>query len=141
MKRSELRPDPEKVRRWQQRSRERARAPKKPDARVTFKARKPARTHRCFRCGDRATSWHHWLPQQAIRVYVRGLRLTDEASRILLRDLLRDERNLSPACHHCNLAENDRSRPFTASEVPASAREFAGELGPEWESKLARRYR
>jgi hypothetical protein len=167
--------DPEKVRAWQQRSRDRAaerarehrrnmgagvrrqqerfagrdlrtdaeRLGPPGEKRVVFKARTAARKHRCFRCGRRAQQWHHWLPQQAIRVYVRGLRLASEDARPLLRRLLRDERNLSAVCAGCH-AEHESpgvdSRRFAAEDVVSTAHEFAAELGPEWASRLVTMY-
>jgi hypothetical protein len=134
-----LQPDPQKVRDWQQRNRERQRK------RVRFVAKRPARTQKCFRCGARAAHWHHWLPQQAIRVYAaydRTVRwLTEDEHRLLLRRLLRDERNLSPVCAPCHMTTKAGRDAFTAAEVPARAREFAAELGAEWAEKLGRRYR
>lgn len=115
-----------------------------------FVARRPAREETCARCSTparprRADHWHHWLPQQQIRAYVRGLRLSPESTRAMLRKLLRDERNLVALCAGCHLGHEqpgiDTGRRLTAEEVPHAARVFALELGPEWAERLRRLYR
>lgn len=107
-----------------------------------FKARRPARTQPCAcGCGERAAHWHHWLEQEHIRVYARGLRLPDQAHDKLLRALLRDERNLSAYAAGCHLDTREGQTGFTAEDVPASAHQFAAELGPEWAERLRREYR
>lgn len=162
--------DPDKVRAWQQRSRERAarnaaEKPRAPLARsalaaqvapsgarqqqarpVRFRARRRARDFRCFRatCPRHAAHWHHWLPQELIKVFVDTLRIRDDdEERAALRELLRDERNLSPVCAGCHFTHEhpgvDTQR-FGADDVPPTAHEFAAELGPEWAERLRRMY-
>lgn len=167
MKRSELKSDPEATRAFVQRGRERAAAnarererkplraarvdggvkvPAKRVARpqVKFRARGRARDQVCELCAGvgphRAAQWHHWLPQQQIRVFVRGLRLVDEEHDRVLRELLRDERNLSALCVARHMDHEGGGRPFARSDVPSSAFEFAAELGPEWLERLRRAY-
>lgn len=166
MKRSEpLVSDPDKTRAWQQRSREKAAqnardrprtalngaAPKdhnaegKPLGPVRFRAPHPARDELCPTCllqGVKrpAASWHHWLPQQQIRVYVRGLRLPDRPSRRRLGHLLGDRRNLTAFCEDHHGSHGTRSHDFVRAQVPDSAFEFAMELGQEWAERLVRMY-
>jgi hypothetical protein len=114
-----------------------------------FVARRSAREECCARCSTaarprRADHWHHLLPQSQIRVFVRGLRLSPESTRALLKKLLRDERNLLALCADCHL---DHEQPgattqrLTGEEVPHEARVFALELGPEWAERLRKMYR
>lgn len=91
-------------------------------------------------CGHQAQSWHHLLPAQSIRVYVRGLRLSEGASRALLRRLLADPRDLAATCLSCHMAHELHVRPLTASQVPDEARELAAELGAECSERLNRHY-
>lgn len=155
LKRSKaLQADPEKARAFAQRRRQRLaqRAEKRgeppPLPPVRFRARRPARDQWCARCAERgrrrrADCHHHWLPQQHIRVYVRGLRLSEQTARALLRKLLRDERNLVALCDDCHEAHESpgvTSRRLSGEEVPYDARVFALELGPEWAAKLTRLY-
>lgn len=152
-RRKPLRADPEKVREFQRRAAENSQLSRRkplgrgerkapgPDSRaqpVRFQAKEAARRGVCFRCRVRkADHWHHWTPQQHIRVYVRGLRLPETDARRLLRRLLRDERNLSRACRSCHLAsEFAPDGRFTWEDVPGSAVEFAAELGPEWSERI-----
>lgn len=109
---------------------------------VRFHARQPARAQDCAEpgCSRKARTWHHWLPQQQIRAYVRSLRLPDSKSRPLLRRLLRDERNLSPFCGDHHGEHGTTAHEFEHEQVPASAFEFAGDLGPEWRARLERMY-
>jgi hypothetical protein len=111
---------------------------------VEFQARCPAKTQRCARCGEPATTWHHWLTQEAIRVHVRTLMRDVPASqaRRLLRRLLRDERNLTAYCAGCHADGEAKagSRPFTYDEVPGSAFRFAAELGARAVARLERTY-
>jgi hypothetical protein len=112
---------------------------------VKFRPRRSAQTEPCARCSSpqqpcRADDWHHWLAQQHIRVYVRGLRLSQASSRALLRRLLHDARNLVALCRDCHAAHELRSRPLTGGEVPHVAWTFALELGPEWVERLHRAY-
>lgn len=58
-----------------------------------------------------------------------------------LRDLLRDERNLSAFCHDCHMNAEHGNRRLSWGDVPVSAHEFARELGPEWFWRLRRAYR
>jgi hypothetical protein len=118
--------------------------PTKPTRRpVRFKASTPAYHHDCFRCPDhqrrRAQTWHHWVAQRAIRDHCRGLRLDESAERALLRRLLNDPRNLSPCCREChNAGEFSARYRFRQDEIPASARQFAAELGPWAVARLDR---
>lgn len=116
--------------------------PRKPDklTPVRFKPREPARKRKCMRCGKRADGWHHWLPQQHIRTYVRGLGWPDVAARKRLSALLADQRNLVALCHPCHDSHELRSCPLSGEEVPHSARVFALSLGPEWAERLRRMY-
>jgi hypothetical protein len=91
--------------------------------RSQFRARTPANRFDCARgCGQRARTWHHWVPKHAIRREVPAGAVTST---------LRDERNLTPLCFRCHMDGEAvaGSRPFTAGEIPASAWEFARELG------------
>lgn len=150
--------DPEKTRAWQQRSRERAAANARgrssappnlavPDVdrfgqpgarRVEFRARTPAREHTCFKCKRRkAQHWHHWSPQSHIRAFVRAERIRElRHEAVLLRRLLRDERNLSPVCAGCHGDKALGASRLTREDVPASAFEFAMEMGAEWLERL-----
>lgn len=165
-RRTRLEVSPEKVRAFEQRGRERAvverkgrqhlrpgqigagsPAPSPEKGRVEFRG--PLLAGRsCWACLRRDRSrpgreWHHWLPQRLLREYVRSLRLDAEQARTVLRRLLHDERNLSPVCLTCHDAHehpgvsNER---FGRADVPASAIEFAVELGPEWAERLRRLY-
>jgi hypothetical protein len=114
---------------------------------VGFSARTPASEHACaWRCGRTATTWHHWLSQRKIRdaamVWARRVSATPRETQDRLRDLLRDERNLSPFCVWCHLSNDPgaNGHGFLASHVPASAHEFAAELGPEWAERLKAAY-
>lgn len=99
----------------------------------------PARTLLCSRCEKRkASNWHHWLPQQHIRAYVRSRRLDEDEARALEYTLLHDRRNLSPLCGTCHDEEGGVLRP---DDVPPSAVFFAVELGGEWIARLNHRYR
>ena len=100
---------------------------------VQFRAKTPASTFMCRRCGQhRASTWHHWLPVRKLREHVRSLRLPHDEARVLLSALIHDERNLSPYALTCHLAAENHAPPFTRAEVPASAFEFADELGLVW---------
>lgn len=113
---------------------------------VQFKSRRAAANYPCARHpGEdprrvhRASTWHHWLPKYKLREYVRGLRLPYDDAYKLLRKLIHDERNLTPYALGCHIsAERDQPRfgtsapPFRRSEVPASAFEFAREIGLDW---------
>lgn len=159
-----LKPDPEKVREWQQRSRARVNrrtgepldryAPKKQPgsvrariAAVDFTPARPASRLPCYPCGlagvaRRAAHWHHWLPQTLIRQRARGL-ARDVPIELLLADLKRtlaDARNLTAMCFDCHMAHEDHPERWERSHVPASALEFAAELGPEWLARLERAY-
>jgi hypothetical protein len=115
---------------------------------VTFSAAAPARGEMCAWCFERqrfraATSWHHFLPQEQIRRYVDGLVRTMGKRELvrLLRRLLADERNLVALCFDCHDGhEHTISGRRGIEVVPASAFEFAGELGPEWVERLRRNY-
>lgn len=164
-RRTRLRADPGKVREFEARAREKtdrkgrgALVPGQvgekpptptpsPRGRVEFRG--PLLAGRaCVKClsrgrSARAVNWHHWVPQQQLRVYVRGLRLDEDARRGLLRRLLHDGRNISPVCgtcHDSHEAPGVGSERFSADDVPSSAREFAAELGPEWVERLRRAY-
>lgn len=154
-----LRRDPDKLKAMQQRAREKAlekaRATPagrghpvhRPEGRwtkdrVEFRALRPAKSQTCSwrGCTRTAASWHHWTAQQHLRVFARSLRLPDEQERAVLRDLLRDERNLSPFCRKHHGSHGTTSHEFAWSQVPRSAREFARELGDEWFERLRRAY-
>lgn len=108
---------------------------------VPFKALHAARGRPCGRCERarrfsdgrpvRAAGWHHWVPQQHLRAYVRGLRLDPGIAKQYLRRLLKDERNLYAVCSSCHQNAEHGNTPFTREEIPASAWDFARELG-EW---------
>lgn len=119
---------------------------------VVFRAKVPASEMRCGRgyaCGHlrprfrMAQSWHHWLPQRDIRRHVDALvrsRPKRELRR-LLRGLLADERNLIALCRECHDAhEHTLAGRYGWADVPASAVEFAGELGVEFVVVLERLY-
>lgn len=112
---------------------------------VPFKAKRPARTQKCARCGATAQHWHHWVGARSIRGYARSRQqwlLRDPALvRRFLTALLTDERNLSAFCRACHEAGDPLlGGGFTAADVPASAHAFAAELGPEWSERLRRAY-
>jgi hypothetical protein len=163
MKRTALKPDPEKVREWLRRSQQRAReaqhasqnkvredvtsAPSKAKSKpkkkapVTFKPQVSAREFKCERCRRfKGAHWHHWLPQESIKVYVRGLRLPEDAERARLRVLLHDRRNVSALCVTCHGNTGTLGHRMTRKDVKPSAFEFARELGPEWLARLERSY-
>lgn len=102
-----------------------------------FRARRPARARLCWRCLQRdATGWHHWVPAEHLRVMMAGLALvrgwTPRQAQRRLRDWLRDERNLTPACHSCHMkGEQTISNRWRAEEIPQRAREFAAEVDAE----------
>lgn len=78
---------------------------------------------------------HHWLAQEHIRVYVRGvpeLRYDEVARRRLERKLLNDPRNLSPFCEPRHMAHESGQEPFTREDVKSSAWTFADEIGLAW---------
>jgi hypothetical protein len=91
----------------------------------------------CSRCGRRrASSWHHWLPQEFLRVYMRGLAQvlgwTPVQVRRRLREWLGDEFNLSPLCGRCHGKGTDDHRElFHRGEVPELAWEFARAIDRE----------
>lgn len=155
-----LKADPDKTRAFVERARdkarERARAPlaspsapvgakRQRPGPVKFRPSRPARTEMCARCSTpgkprRADDWHHWLPQQHIRVYVRGLRLSEDTSRAWLRRLLHDSRNLVALCRACHFDHEGKARRLSGEEVPHTAWTFALELGPEYVERLHRAY-
>lgn len=167
--RGKLKTDPERARAFEQRGRQsaaalgrgrsasgaqvvpegqarRAAAPERPRGlrRARFRGPTPAREHTCAKagCDRRAASFHHWLPQQHIRGYVRSLRLDDDdAEFALTRRLLNDERNVSPFCRDHHADHGSTSHEFEIGEVPQSAYDFAVELGAEWVAKLVQTYR
>jgi hypothetical protein len=107
-----------------------------------FKARESARgpdhaPRLCSRCGRRrASSWHHWLPQEFLRVYMRGLAQSlgwpPLRAQTRLREWLRDEFNLSPMCGRCHGKGTDDHRElFHRGEVPELAWEFARAIDRE----------
>jgi hypothetical protein len=116
-------------------------------ARVEFKAPGAARELYCVRCERRARkrrarSWHHWVPQQALRRHAAAERLDENEERRLTRKLINDPRNVSPVCGECHVdheAPMPRD-PFLAQDVPASARAFAAELGEPFVALLERLY-
>jgi hypothetical protein len=161
VKQSALKVDPAKVREWQDSSRTplaqdpakalartqlKAKAPPvrkpgepKPELtmlealQVPFKAKRPARTQACFKCGKRAAHWHHWVPQEHLRVMMRGLARVmgwePETVRKNLRRWLQFEANLSPVCLSCHGNTGTSSHAeFTPDEVPERAVVFAREM-------------
>jgi hypothetical protein len=95
----------------------------------------------CERCRkSRAVHWHHWLPQESIRVYVRSLRLPDDAADGMLRRLLHDRRNISALCLRCHGNTGTVGHGMRRKDVRPDAFEFAAELGPEWLTRLERSY-
>lgn len=156
MKRTPLKPNPEKVREWLRRSQQRARdaqradvtpleakpkKPKKKKPRVEFKPQVSARQFQCERCKRfRAAHWHHWLPQESIRVFARSLRLPEQAEARRLRVLLHDRRNVSALCVTCHGNTGTLGHGMTRADVKPSAFEFAAGLGPEWLARLERSY-
>jgi hypothetical protein len=161
LKRSQLRPDPEKVRAWmnksQEAARERARTkqssnipkPRK-SSRVEFRPNRSAKQFTCERCKklrpespstwNRAVHWHHWLPQESLRVYVRGLRLPQDEQNSKLLALLHDRRNISALCLNCHGNTGTLGHQMRRSDVKQSAFTFAAELGTEWLARLERSY-
>lgn len=112
---------------------------------VPFKAKRPARTQKCARCGATARQWHHALGAQHLRTYMRGeaqrRRLEPDTVMREMRRLLADERNTVPYCGVCHSAGDPLlGGGFTAADVPASAHAFAASLGPEWSERLRRAY-
>jgi hypothetical protein len=104
---------------------------------VAFKAKRPARTQRCFKCGARAHHWHHWVPAEHMRVWMRGLAREmgwgPREVRKRLRAWLRDERNLAAVCTGCHGNTSTVHAEFHLALVPSSAFEFARELDDELE--------
>jgi hypothetical protein len=107
---------------------------------VRFKARRPARAQTCKRCKARkATGWHHWVPQEHLRVMMRSVAkangLPASAIKRKLRQWLRDEGNLTPYCHGCHMdGEHSREGRWVRGEVPAKAWRFAQDLDDELEA-------
>jgi hypothetical protein len=118
-----------------------------------FKAARPARTQVCARCPQArprtAASWHHWLPQEHLRVMMRGLAQaggwTPTQTQRRLRRWLRAGENLTPMCPSCHMdgehstrgaqgTQGERLSGFARDELPASAWEFARELDDELEA-------
>lgn len=98
-----------------------------------FKAKRPARTRACFKCGRTAVHWHHWVPQEHLRVMMRGLARVmmwePEQVRKSLRTWLRAEANMSPVCLGCHGNTGTATHAeFTPDEVPERAVTFAREL-------------
>jgi hypothetical protein len=111
---------------------------------VHFSSPGPASGYVCAwpGCEKAGKTWHHWLMRQHLKAYVDTLRLRDEGEeRGLLRQLLRDPRNIDPFCGDHHGSHGTNSHRFELEQVPASAFEFAGELGSEWAVKLERTYR
>lgn len=102
--------------------------------RVGFSAKRAASGQVCGRCKVRdATSWHHWVQQEHLRVMMRGLARecgwSPETTRRKLLGWLRDERNLTPMCTGCHEAgEHSQSRRFRRGEMPSTAWLFAAEV-------------
>jgi 5-methylcytosine-specific restriction endonuclease McrA len=104
VKRSELRPQPEKVREWMRRSRK----PLKRTARKARTSHKDARSEafrrsggRCIVCGARAAHGHHVLPVS------RWPELTDRAS------------NIVSVCEPCHARHENAHRRIRWDELPA----------------------
>lgn len=113
-------------------------------ASVRFKARTPANQHRCAACGARAQSWHHVVPQQALRRHVVSLRLPNfPAARNVLNRLLKDERGHIASCMDCHLNHEAGRARFTRDLLHDRWRDFTAELdvqGPgEWATVMVER--
>jgi len=135
MRRKAIRPNPERVREWQQRSREKAQQrPRKPSSGFRRKARVPAAVRqrvfarsagRCVRpgCERKAAHIHHWL---------------DEAK---FPHLALIEDNMSGTCAQCNWAHHfapDQRLPRSA--IPACALRLAEQAGRGARAHLQRYY-
>jgi 5-methylcytosine-specific restriction endonuclease McrA len=137
LRRAELRPDPDAVREWQRRSRDRARERRKerpPRRQRRRKARVPLEVRgralrrsrgRCVRpgCGARAAHLHHVL---------------DEA---LFPELAEVEENLVGMCMRCNL--NHHFKPggrLPRAALPACALRLAEAHGPRAVAHIERYY-
>lgn len=109
---------------------------------VRFRRRAPASEERCATCRrSRAAHWHHWLKQQHVRAYVRSLRIRDDGERRRVEhELLHDPRNLSALCADCHALEDGVAVRLVREDVPASAFEFAAELGGEYTATLLKCY-
>jgi hypothetical protein len=95
-----------------------------------FQARVRASGQLCFKCGRSADAWHHWVPQEHLRVWMRGLAReagwSPQETRRRLRGWLLDERNLSAVCIGCHgNATTTHAREFSRADVPLSAVSFA----------------
>lgn len=130
-----LQPDPEKVRAWQERSRERARQrPQQPRSGFKPKASIPpivrrrvyARSAgRCIRpgCGSRCVHIHHILDQQAFP------------------DLALVEDNMVGTCAHCNWAHHFApNQRFPRSAIPACSLRLAEVVGAKALQHIRRYY-
>lgn len=75
-------------------------------------------------------------------MYVRSLRLRDDDEEYAIeKRLIHDSRNLSAVCFGCHgNGSLEHAAPLRAVGPPASAFEFAAELGPEWLERLRRSY-
>jgi hypothetical protein len=139
-------PDPEAVREQLRKQREKAQAraratpARTPRPRVEFRMSEPVRGLACERCGAPAVARHHWVEQEQLRVFVRGLRLPKPEHDARLRAVLHDSRNLTSLCHRCHGIGGTDACPLTRADVPASAFTFAAELGDEWLVRLERTY-
>jgi hypothetical protein len=160
VKPSPLRSDPDAVRAWKDRSRERQiervreAASSSPSEstlahrfrkKVQFRPSTSASDHPCEPCARRgrkqqACHWHHWLEQEQLRIYARGQRLGVAETRALVRGLINDRRNFSPVCRECHGTGKTHGHRFVFADVPPSAFAFALELGQEWFERLRREY-
>lgn len=96
---------------------------------------------RCAKCRRRGCQGHHVLGQQHIGDYVRGLRLDDAEAFALEEQLLSDRRNRLPLCPDCHYEhEYEPYGRLPRRFVPASAWEFAPELGTWAVVRLERDY-
>jgi hypothetical protein len=100
---------------------------------------------KCAICGTRKRrrEAHHVLPQQHIRTYAHSLRLPEDEERRLLRRLLTDRRNRLVLCAgplSCHAQLEARRLLVTRHRTPASAWEFAAELGEAYVMRLERLY-
>lgn len=100
----------------------------------------------CAICGTRVRHVvaHHITPQQKIRVHVRGIPMDPEDRRYLHIHLLSDPRNRLWLCDFAPLACHPQLEAHRLTvyrdQIPASAFEFAAELGEPFVAWLEKRH-
>jgi hypothetical protein len=73
---------------------------------------------------------HHVVYQQHVKAHVNSLRLEAREAEIMMRALLWDKRNAMGLCDRAHKwGQHKRGRPIPRQLLPASALEFAAELG------------